>query len=108
MDMTDMACQLRPRVTARGARVREVIPARNEAPNLPHVLPKSPAWVDEVILVDGRSTDGTVAAARQLYPDIRVVDQEGRGKGAALRAGFAAASGDIVVMLDADGSTDPG
>lgn len=84
-----------------------VIPAINEAENLPHVLPLIPHWVDEVLLVDGHSTDGTVATARQLLPGIRIVQQEGCGKGAALRTGFAAATGDIIVMLDADGSTDP-
>ena len=45
--------------------------------------------------------------ARALWPGVRVVGQERRGKGAALGAGFAAATGDIVVMLDADGSMDP-
>src|SRR4051794_37568815 len=87
--------------------VSVVIPALNEAENLPHVLPRIPTWVDEVILVDGHSTDDTVAVARALLPDVRIVAQEGRGKGAALRTGFAAATGDIIVMLDADGSTDP-
>ena len=84
-----------------------VIPARNEAENLPYVLPRIPAWVHEVILVDGNSTDGTVAVARELWPSIRIVRQQGSGKGAALRTGFAAATGDIIVLLDADGSTDP-
>ena len=88
-------------------RVSVVIPALNEAANLPYVLPRVPAWVDEVLLVDGNSTDNTVQVALSLRPDIRVVQQQGRGKGAALRSGFAAASGDIIVMLDADGSTDP-
>ena len=88
-------------------RVSVVIPAWNEAKNLPHVLPKIPDWVYEVILVDGDSIDDTVDVARALLPKLRVVQQEGRGKGAALRSGFAAAQGDIVVMLDADGSTDP-
>lgn len=88
-------------------RVSVVIPTLNEAENLPHVLPRIPSWVHEVVLVDGRSTDATVAVARQLRPDIRVVMQAGRGKGLALRTGFAAATGDIIVMLDADGSTDP-
>ncbi len=87
--------------------VSVVIPALNEAENLPYVLPRIPRWVDEVVLVDGSSTDGTVEVARQLCPDIRVVVQEGHGKGAALRTGFAAAAGDIIVALDADGSTDP-
>jgi len=87
--------------------VSVVIPTLNEAENLPHVLPRIPKWVDEVVLVDGHSTDNTIAIARELIPDIRVIFQDRRGKGAALRAGFAAARGDIIVMLDADGSTDP-
>jgi len=89
-------------------RVSVVVPALNEAENLPHVLPRIPTWVHEVLLVDGHSTDGTIEVARQLLPDIVIVQQEGRGKGAALRSGFKAASGDIIVMIDADGSTDPG
>lgn len=91
----------------RGYRVSVVIPTLNEAENLPHVLPRIPNWVHEVLLVDGNSTDGTVEVARSLYPNIKIVMQQGRGKGAALRTGFAAATGEIIVMLDADGSTDP-
>ena len=87
--------------------VSVIIPALNEAANLPHVLPRIPPDVHEVILVDGYSTDDTVQAARRLLPSVRVIYQQGRGKGAALRTGFAAATGDIIVMLDADGSTDP-
>ena len=95
------------RVPVRRHRVSVVIPAKNEARNLPHVLPRIPAWVDEVLLVDGNSTDDTVAVALAMWPGIRIVAQQGKGKGAALRTGFSAASGDIIVMLDADGSTDP-
>lgn len=84
-----------------------VIPAKNEADNLPYVLPRIPKWVHEVVLVDGQSTDNTVEVARSLWPDIKVVAQQRKGKGAALRTGFAACEGDIVVMLDADGSMDP-
>lgn len=84
-----------------------VIPTKNEAKNLPHVLPRIPDMVDEVVLVDAHSTDGTVDVARQLRPDVRVVMQTGRGKGDALRTGFAAARGEIIVMIDADGSMAP-
>jgi glycosyltransferase involved in cell wall biosynthesis len=90
-----------------GAQVTVVIPALNEADNLPHVLPRMPAWVHEVLIVDGNSTDGTVEVARALMPQVRIVQQTGRGKGDALRAGFASATGDLIVMLDADGSMDP-
>jgi len=92
---------------SRTARVTAVIPAMNEADNLPHVFERLPSSVHEVILVDGHSHDDTVAVARRLRPDIRVVTQTHRGKGNALACGFALATGDIIVFLDADGSTDP-
>jgi len=88
-------------------RVSVVIPARNEAENLPYVFSRMPAGIHEVVLVDGRSTDNTREVARACYPGVRVVEQNGHGKGDALRAGFAAATGDIIVTLDADGSADP-
>ena len=88
--------------------VSVIVPAMNEAANLPHVLGAIPESTWEVILVDGRSTDGTMSVARSLRPDIVVVHQTGVGKGNALACGFAVASGDIVVMIDADASMDPG
>jgi glycosyltransferase involved in cell wall biosynthesis len=116
-------------------RVSVVIPALNEKENLPHVLPRIPQWVYEVVLVDGNSTDGTLQVACDLWPNnhivrcerrhrahplsqfeknrrsdgitLRLIMQTGRGKGDALRIGFAAAQGDVIVTLDADGSNDP-
>jgi glycosyltransferase involved in cell wall biosynthesis len=78
----------------------------NEAENLPHVFATLPHWIHEIVLVDGHSTDDTVAVARRLRPNVRVVQQRGKGKGDALAAGFSACTGDIIVMIDADGSTD--
>jgi glycosyltransferase involved in cell wall biosynthesis len=89
-------------------RVSVVIPTLNEARNLPHVFAALPPDIYEVVLVDGHSVDDTVAVARALRPDVRVVHQTRKGKGNALACGFAACRGDIIVMLDADGSTDPG
>ena len=83
-----------------------VVPARNEARNLETVLPELPD-VHEVVLVDGDSVDDTVATARRVLPGVRVVRQTRRGKGNALACGFLAASGDVIVMFDADGSADP-
>lgn len=87
--------------------VTVVIPTLNEAENLPHVLNKLPRGVNELIIVDGHSTDATVRVTQGLRPDARVVLQDRHGKGNALACGFAAARGDIVVTIDADGSTDP-
>ena len=57
--------------------------------------------------MDGCSVDGTIESAKRLYPGVRIVIEKRRGKGVALMAGFEAATGDIVVMMDADGSMDP-
>jgi glycosyltransferase involved in cell wall biosynthesis len=88
-------------------KVTVLICTLNEAENLPHVLPKIPEWVDEVLLVDGHSTDNTIEVAQKLRPGIKAMLQPGKGKGNALRYGIQQASGEIVVTLDADGSTDP-
>ncbi|MGY2078731.1 glycosyltransferase family 2 protein [Modestobacter sp. SYSU DS0657] len=88
-------------------RVSVVIPTYNEAKNLPHVFGLLPADVHEVIVVDGHSVDDTVAVAQSLRDDVKIVLQNRRGKGNAMSCGFAAVTGDIVVMLDADGSADP-
>jgi glycosyltransferase involved in cell wall biosynthesis len=87
--------------------VSVVIPTLNEAKNLAWVLERLPDCVDEVIIVDGRSTDDTIAVALKVRPDARILLERAPGKGAAVRAGFAQARGDLIVMLDADGSMDP-
>jgi glycosyltransferase involved in cell wall biosynthesis len=91
---------------AAAPRISIIIPAMNEARNLPHVLPKLPTDC-EIILVDGHSTDETVREAQRLRPDIVVIGQTRVGKGNALACGFAAATGEFIVMIDADGSNDP-
>lgn len=93
--------------TARGPRVSLVIPTLNEAENLTCLLPTIGDVVDELVIVDGRSTDGTVETALSLRPDAVIVMEKRAGKGYALQAGFAACTGDIIVMMDADGSMAP-
>jgi glycosyltransferase involved in cell wall biosynthesis len=87
-------------------RVSVVIAAMNEAENLPYVFARLPDGLHEVVLVDGHSVDDTVAVARRLRGGIRILSQTGRGKGNALADGFAVCTGEIIVALDADGSTD--
>src|SRR5262249_7740088 len=92
----------------RSPRVSVVVPALNEARNLPHLFARMPVGVHELILVDGHSVDDTLRVARELWPGVRVVMQTRTGKGNALACGFAAATGDVIAMIDADGSADPG
>jgi len=92
---------------SRNTKVSVVVPAMNEEGNIAQVLGELPDELHEVILVDGNSKDETVEVARRAYPEIRVLTQSGRGKGDAFRTGFAAVTGNVVVMLDADGSADP-
>lgn len=95
------------RRATRRTKVSVVVPAMNEEGNIGQVLGELPEGLHEVILVDGNSKDDTVETARAAYPGIRVTTQSGRGKGDAFRTGFAAVTGNLVVMLDADGSADP-
>ncbi|MGD6805677.1 MAG: glycosyltransferase family 2 protein [Candidatus Bathyarchaeia archaeon] len=85
-------------------KISVIICALNEEKNLSCVLPNIPKWVDEVILVDGHSSDNTVAVAKNLLASIKIISQPGKGKGEALKCGVACATGDIIVTLDADGT----
>ncbi len=89
------------------SRVSVVIPAKDEERNIAWVLRRMPPSVDEVILVDGLSRDATIDVARLVMPQVVVIHELKPGKGNALAAGFAAATGEIIVMIDADGSMDP-
>ena len=93
---------------ARTIQVSLIIPTLNEADNLLVVLPTLPDVVDELVIVDGGSTDGTVEVVQRLRPDATIVHDPRPGKGIALQSGFDAARGEILVMMDADGSMDPG
>src|SRR3954471_3872862 len=108
-DVRTLARARAPHVPVRTAapRVSVVIPTYNEARDLPRVFSRLPADLHEVVVVDGRSVDDTIEVARALRPDVRIIRQNRRGKGNAMACGFAAVTGDIVVMLDADGSADP-
>ncbi len=109
MELAARALEPHPESRAtESATVSVVIPTLNEAKNLPHVLPGIPDWVHEIVLVDGGSTDGTAEVAKGLRDDVVVITDLTPGKGAALRRGFEVAEGDIIVMIDADGSMDPG
>lgn len=96
-------------------RVSVVVPARNERENLARIVRDIPSLGSgtEILIVEGGSQDGTREEAERLRAayaekrDIRVLAQRGRGKWDAVRTGFAAATGDILMVLDADCTVDP-
>ena len=89
--------------------VSVVIPARNEAGNIEAAVKRTPEMGagTELIFVEGHSKDGTWAEIERVAREspgrrIKTLKQPGRGKGDAVRAGFAAAAGDLFMILDAD------
>jgi glycosyltransferase involved in cell wall biosynthesis len=89
-------------------KVSVVIPTLNEVLNIKEVFSKIPDFVDEIVVVDGNSTDGTGDEIKRLRKDVKLIVQKPTGKGAALRVGFEKATGDLIIIMDADGSHDPG
>jgi SAM-dependent methyltransferase len=87
-----------------------LIPCRNERGNIENAILRMPRFgsAQEILFVEGNSSDGTFAECervRDAYSDrwdIKVLKQDGRGKGDAVRKGFAAASNDVLMILDAD------
>jgi dolichol-phosphate hexosyltransferase len=86
----------------RGKKISVVIPCYNEEEGLARVIPALPKTVDEIVVVDNNSTDGTAAVARGL--GAVVVFEARKGYGAAYKAGLAAVTGDITVTMDGDGT----
>jgi glycosyltransferase involved in cell wall biosynthesis len=86
-------------------RTSVIIPSRNEGDVVVELARATRPHCDEVLIVDGHSTDGS--AERLASEGFLVIQDHGKGKGDALRLGIAAASGDIIVTMDADGSHDP-
>ena len=86
-------------------RISVIIPSRNEGDVVVEVVSAARACCDEVIVVDGHSTDGSPERLRAA--GLAVIEDRGLGKGDAIRLGLEAASGDILVTMDADGSHDP-
>ncbi len=95
----------------RGKEISVIIPAYNEEKLLPGVLEKIPNFVDEVIVVDDGSSDGTYPLALSFSKKDSKVKafrlERNCGKGCAMREGIKYASGDVVVFMDADGQHRP-
>jgi glycosyltransferase involved in cell wall biosynthesis len=90
----------------RNLRLSVVIPCYNEEDGVREVIGRMPpGLVDEIVVVDNNCTDGTAAVATSL--GARVVAEKTPGYGAAYKAGFAAATGDVIVTMDGDGTYPP-
>ena len=90
-----------------GKKISVVIPTLNEEKNLPLFIPHIPEYVDEIIIVDGNSKDNTVNVAKEMLPEAKILYQQGKGRGDAVKYGAKFVSGDYFVILDADASDDP-
>ena len=82
-----------------------VISAKNEAPTIRDVIKKSKKYVSEILVIDGNSTDDTKKIAEE--EGAKIFQDNGIGKGKAIRLGIDKVKGDIIVFMDADGSHDP-
>lgn len=87
-------------------RVSVVVPAKNEAPNIREILPYLGEFYEVIVVVSESDTE-SAEAAREGLPTAKIVYQTRKGKGNALACGFAAVTGDAIVMFDVDGSADP-
>jgi glycosyltransferase involved in cell wall biosynthesis len=83
-------------------KITVIIPCLNEEQGIERVLRLMPAFIDEVIVVDNGSTDGTSKVAERL--GAKVIREKVRGYGRAYKRGFAQATGDVVITLDGDHS----
>lgn len=104
----------RPRGLAEALSATVLIPCRNERGNIRAAIERLPEFgsAQEIIFVDGHSSDGTqeeISATIRDYPgkDIRLIHQQGKGKGDAVRLGFGQAKGDVLMILDADLTVPP-
>jgi len=82
-----------------------IIPAKNEKSNLLRLLPTIPQVIDEVLVVDGKSIDGT-REFLENYPKVKYLLQQNSGKGAAIQLGVNNAKFEYIICMDADGSMD--
>lgn len=86
----------------RELKISVVIPCYNEEEGVRHTISELPSCVDEIVVVDNNSTDRTAEVARSM--GARVVPEKRKGYGAAYQAGLPAATGDVIVTLDGDGT----
>ncbi len=87
-----------------GFTITVVIPTLNEAEGIAETINTVPACVDEIIVVDGASTDGTPEIARKTSPKVKVVNEPRKGYGRAFKTGFENAKSDIIATTDGDGT----